>query len=157
MSTGNTEIFCFKLDNKQIAIPLANVDQVLMAMAVLPVPDSPPLIYGLIDYHGKIIPVINLRYKLKLPEQPIRSSDVFVIADTALRKIAIVADEAKGVIVPATKDLAAAADIGSGLNAEGFLRCDDGIIIIYDLEKFLSEEDNIYLNQIIENQTIEHE
>jgi purine-binding chemotaxis protein CheW len=157
MSTGNTEIFCFKLDNKQIAIPLANVDQVLMAVEVLPVPDSPQLIYGLIDYHGKIIPVVNLRHKLQLPEQPIRSSDVFVIADTAIRKIALVADEAKGVVVPVIKDLAAAGDIGYGLNVEGFLRCDDGIIMIYDIEKFLSEDDEIYLNQVIENQIIKHE
>lgn len=153
MDNKPTEIFCFLIENQRFAIPLASVDQVLLAMAVVPVPNSPELIHGLIDYHGKVVPVINLRFRLKLPEQPIRITDIFIIADTSKRKIALVADEAQGVIVPDAKDLVSAIEIDSNFEAQGILRRDDGIILIYDMENFLAGEEEMKIQTAIDNQT----
>lgn len=153
MQNQPKEIFCFTIDHQRFAIPLIVVDQVLMAMAVSPVPNLPELFHGLIDYHGLLVPVINLRSRLKMPPEPVRISDVFILATTPKRKIALVADRADGVMLPCLKDWVSAADMVPGHDTAGFLRCDDGMIVIYDLENFLSGEDEIEIQKAIDNQT----
>ena len=141
MKNQHTEFFCFKIDNQSLAIPLLTVERVLMATEVLEVPESPPVIHGIIDFHGLIIPVINLRHRLKLPLFPIRISDIFIIVETSKRKMALVADSANDVIVHVETDLVRAEDVDPGFKSEGMLRRDDGIVLIYDIEKFLSEQE----------------
>jgi purine-binding chemotaxis protein CheW len=153
MQNQPKEIFCFTIDHQRFAIPLTTVDQVLMAMAVSPVPNLPALFHGLIDYHGLLVPVINLRSRLKMPLEPVRISDVFILASTPKRKIALVADRADGVMLPCLKDWLSAADMVPGHETAGFLRCDDGMIVIYDLENFLSGEDEIEIQKAIDNLT----
>ena len=152
MKNQHAEIFCFSIENRHFAIPLEAVGQVLMATAVLPVPNAPPFIHGLIDYHGLVVPVINLRSRLKLPQQPVRVHDIFIIACTSNRTIALVADEAIGVVTPDTKDLVFETGFVSDFEASGFLRRDDGIILIYDIEKFLSREEDIEVQAAIDDQ-----
>jgi purine-binding chemotaxis protein CheW len=153
MKKQPAEFFCFNIDNQSFAIPLLTVERVLMATEVLEVPESPSVIHGIIDYLGMIIPVINLRYRLKLSLFPVRISDIFIIAETTKRKIAMVADSANGVIVPVETDLVSAEDVDSGFKSEGMIRRDDGILLIYDIEKFLSEEDEIQIQIAIDKQS----
>lgn len=153
--TKSTEIFCFTIEKHLFAIPVNTVDQVLMAVAVTPVPNSPPVIYGVIDYHGVVVPVINLRFRLKLPAQPVRVNDVFIIAETSKRTIALVADEGNEVIVADSTDRVSAIDLDTGFGSAGFFRRDDGIIVIYDVEKFLTDKEEIELQTAIENLTNE--
>jgi len=144
------EIFCFTVDNQRYAFPLISVDRILQAVEVNRVPNSPPLIHGLIDLNGSLVPVVNLRYRLKLPDQPIRASDYFIVVDTPKRKIALVIDEIEDVIIPSAKDLVPASALDMGLDATGILRCDDGIILIYDLETFISSRDEEVLQEILD-------
>jgi purine-binding chemotaxis protein CheW len=155
MKLQSDKLFCFTLENQQFAIPIDAAGEVLMATAVMPVPNSPQVIHGLIDYHGLIVPVINLRYKLSFPQKPISTRDVFIIADTSKRKIALVADSATGVIAPGPNELFSAIEIDPGLSTAGFLRRDDGIVLIYDLENFLSNDEDLHLMAAIEQQTNE--
>ena len=151
MKNLHSEIFCFTIENRRFAVPLSSVVQVLMATAVSPVPNSPPVIHGLIDYHGLVLPVINLRFRLNVLPQPILISNIFIIADTPKRTFALLADAADGVIAPNAKDLVSAADIDTGIAAQGIFRRDDGIILIYDMENFLSGEEEIILQEAIDN------
>ena len=150
MADQTSDIFCFRIDNLQLAIPFSTVDRVLRAVEITQVPNSPSLIYGIFDYHGKVVAAINLRHRLKLPSQPVRIHDVFIIAKTRNREIALVADRAEGIIHPQARDLSDAADLDAGFEAGGILRRDDGIILIYDIEKFLSAQDDLELQQVIQ-------
>ncbi|MEI7499865.1 MAG: chemotaxis protein CheW [Bacteroidota bacterium] len=151
MVNQHIEIFCFTIDGIQFAVPLSTVDRVIRAVAVSPVPNAPKVIYGIFDYQGRVVAAINLRHRLKLPEQPIAIDHVFILAETQKRKLALVADRADGIVVPSSKDLINASDLDSGFEADGILRRDDGIILIYDIEKFLSASEEIELQDAIAN------
>jgi len=138
------------MDNQRYGFPLHCVDRFLQATAVKPVPNSPPLIHGLIDYYGNLIPVINFRHRVKLPEKRIRVSDYFVIVETHKRKLAIVIDDVEDVIVPSAKDIIQASSLDRNLDNMGFLRRDDGIIFIYDLETFFSNGEEEIMQGIID-------
>ncbi len=152
MVNKSAEIFCFTIGTNQFAIPLSTVDRVISAVAVSPVPNAPPVIHGIFDYHGMLVPVINLRQRLKMTDYPVRINDIFILADTAKRKIALVADYANGLVNVVTKDLICASDLDPGFEAKGILRRDDGIILIYDIEQFLAEQDEIDLQEALDKQ-----
>ena len=147
----NEEIFCFTMDNQRYGFPLFSIDRLLQAVTVNAVPNSPPLIHGLINYYGSFVPVINFRHRLHLPEKPIRASDYFVIVETPKRKLAIVIDDIEDMIIPSAKDVIQASSLDSGLDNMGFLRQEDGIIFIYDLETFISSGEEEMLQEIIDN------
>jgi purine-binding chemotaxis protein CheW len=157
MSKKVTEILCFSMDEQRFAIPLDSVERVLRAQAVTAVPDSPEYIYGIIDYHGEVIAVINLRKRFNLLCRPVRLNDRFIIAGTPSRKLALSVDEVEGVLIPDDKDLYEVKQVfpetDTGLKLIRILREDTGIILIYDMEKFLSGDEEIRLQEIIEMQT----
>jgi len=145
------EIFCFLMDNQRYGIPLFSVERFLQAVTVNPVPNSPPLIHGLIDYYGSLVPVINFRHRLKLPEKPISASDYFLIVKTAERKLALVIDDVEDVIIPASKNIVQASSLAPGMDNIGFLRHENGIVFIYNLETFITGSEEETLREIIDN------
>ncbi len=143
------ELFCFDVDDQRYAFPLISVDRIMQAVAVHTVPNTPPLLHGLFDYFGMLIPVINFRYRLNLPTYPIRASDYFVIVDTPVRKLALVTEDVGEVIKVSATDLFPSPAI-EGDNLSGIIRGDDGIILIYDLEALLSKQEEIMIRMLVE-------
>ena len=142
------KLFCFALDKHMFALPLKQVVRVIRAVAATEVPNASQLFYGVIDMHGEIIPVINLRHRFALPLKAISMTDRFVIVDAGHRKLALVADSVEGVrdmtdgdyqetLVPLIKE-SPAGDSEKVLAVSRFLRDQKGIIIIYQVEGLIS-------------------
>lgn len=152
MTELSAEIFSFIIDDQQFAIHLTAVDRVISAVAVTQVPNAPLVIHGIFDYHGVVVPVINLRRRLKMPEQPVRIGDVFILADTKKRKLALVADSAHGIVHARAAKLIKSSDIDNGFEPDGILQYNDGILFIYDIEKFISKQEEMELQEAIDEQ-----
>ena len=57
------------LAGQEYAIPADNVVEVFRFAAVMPLPDSPPWVLGVIDVRGRVVPVVDGRRRLGLPER----------------------------------------------------------------------------------------
>jgi purine-binding chemotaxis protein CheW len=57
------------LDGQEYAIPAENVGEVFRFAAVMPLPESPPWVLGVIDVRGRVVPVVDGRRRLGLPER----------------------------------------------------------------------------------------
>ena len=145
------EIFCFIIDNQRYGVPLMSVERFMQAVTINAVPNSPPMVHGLIDYYGSLVPVINFRHRLKLPEKPVSASDYFVIVKTPKRKLAIVIDDVDDVINPSAKEIIPSSSLDSGLDNMGVLRQDQGIIFIYDLETLFSSKEEAMLLGLVDD------
>ena len=130
----------FTLDAQSYALPLESVSRIVRAAEVTPLPLAPDLVAGALDVGGRILPVFNLRRRLRLPERPIGLDDQFVIARSARRLVALVVDQAVGVIDAWPADDAALAPRQRHLR--GVLSSSDGLVLITDLESFLSAEED---------------
>ncbi|NCA76428.1 MAG: hypothetical protein EOM90_08835 [Alphaproteobacteria bacterium] len=149
----NNEIFCFRIEHQRYAFPLASVDRVLQATSVIRIPNSPSLIHGVVDYFGTLIPVLNLRKRLGLPDRPIGIDDYFIVVDTPKRKLAVVIDDVDDVIVPDDADLIPASNMDSSLEPQSICRLDGDMVLIYDLERFLTGADDIALQEALKKVT----
>jgi purine-binding chemotaxis protein CheW len=144
------DFFCFKVDQYKFALPLSQVERVIQAVEIQKVPDAIPLIQGLIDYHGTVIPVLNFRYRLGLGLQEIHVDHYLLLATTTRRQFFIVVNEVLGVSETVEKTfMTETADMDYELGASGIFRRKDGIFFIYDLEKFIKSDDHILLDKLL--------
>jgi len=118
---------------------------------VTPLPRAPAIVLGVVNVGGRVIPVLNLRRRFRLPERDFAFTDQLVIARTARRPVALVADEVAGVLEYSALQIVEARDIVPGVEyTEGVVKLADGLILIHDLDSFLSLEEEAALEQSID-------
>lgn len=144
-------LIVFTLDDRRYALSLPAVDRVVRMVAITPLPEAPGIILGVVNIQGRVIPVINMRRRFHLAEREIALTDHLVVAHTVRRPVALVADAVLDVIACPAQDLIAAAQIVPGMEyVEGVIKLEDGLILIHDLDKFLSLEEEHLLDRALE-------
>lgn len=139
------QLLIFALDKQRYALRLSIVERIVRSVEVTSLPKAPDIVFGLINIKGQIIPVLNIRKRFKLPEQGIGLRDVFIIASTSKRKVALVADSIQNVFEYSEKDEVLPENISPGLEqVEGVVKLSNGMVLIHNLNTFLyPEEDEI--------------
>jgi purine-binding chemotaxis protein CheW len=118
---------------------LAQVERVVRAVDATPLPHAPPIVCGAIDLHGDIVPVLSMRKRLGFADRQISPDDQFVIARTSRQSVALVVDTTLGVIERRAEDIISACKILPRLEQiEGLVRLEDDLLLIHDLDRFLS-------------------
>jgi len=141
----------FSLGNQRYALPLPAVDRVVRMVAITPLPKAPGIVLGVVNFQGRVIPVINMRRRFNLPEKDIALTDQLVVAHTSQRSVALVADAVHDVITSSAQSLIETENIVPGVEyVEGVVKLGDGMILIHDLDKFLSLEEERNLNQALQ-------
>jgi len=135
----------FTLDAQRYAIPLAAIEKVFPTAEITPIPKAPEIVLGVVNIRGRIVPVVNLRRRFRLPEREPEIYDHMIVASTGRRTLAIVVDGAAGVLEIPESEITALRDLLPGTEyVEGVARLPDGLVLIHDLETFLSlEEENL--------------
>jgi purine-binding chemotaxis protein CheW len=142
-----TSLLAFAIDDHTFALPLERVERAIRAVAITPLPQSPAIVLGVIDIAGFIMPVIDLRRRCGLPERPLGLADQLLIARSSQRQLAMVVDAALGVIDCAAQDFVAVDSIVPGTNyLRGIVKGPSGMILIHDLDTFLSLEESAVLD-----------
>lgn len=139
-----------KLDEMRIALPLECVVRIIRAVHITALPAAPDIVLGVVNVAGRVIPAVNLRRRFRLPERDIRLTDRLVIVRTSKREVAFMADNASGVFEYAEPDIVHAETILPGLEyIDGIMKFNDSLILIHNLERFLSLEEEVSLDQAI--------
>ncbi len=133
---ANDHLLIFNCAHLMLAIALAPVERVIRAVKVTTVPNAPAIVHGVINIHGEIVPVINLRARLGLPLKQVVPDDRFVIISLPKQRFAFVADEVSEIDRFRMDDFTRSEELVAGIEADGVLKRNDGLVLIYDLEKF---------------------
>ena len=146
-----TQLVVFRLDQQRYALPLAVVERVVHAVEITPLPNAPAIVLGAIDVHGRVIPVLDVRQRFLLPDRQMCPADWFLVAHTARHTVVLVVDESEGVVERPQADIVVSTQIVPGLDDfPGVVRLDDGLVLIHDLERFLSLEDARALDEAMD-------
>lgn len=142
----------FLLDGQRYALPLSCVTRIVGAAQVMPIPNAPAIVFGAINLQGSVIPVLDVRQRFQLPQREIGVADQFLIAQTRWRSVALVVDETQGLVELDASDVVSSNLITPGLEQfQGVLKLDDGLVLIHDLEKFLSLDEARTLDDAMEH------
>ncbi|MBI4285829.1 MAG: chemotaxis protein CheW [Chloroflexi bacterium] len=151
----NGQLLVFTLDEQRYALRLASVARVTRAVAITPLPKAPDIVLGIVNVQGEIVPVINIRKRFRLPEREIALSDQLILACTVRREVILVADAVTGVIESPEGKIIAGDRILPNIDyVAGVMKLDDGVVLIHDLDRFLSLEEEQTLDVALENPTV---
>ena len=135
----NQMLVLFRLDEQRYALHLPAVERVVRAVEVTPLPKAPEIVLGVINAHGQVIPVVDVRKRFRLPEREMELDDHIMIARTPKRLLALPVDSVEGVVAYPEEQVVVSEKIVPGMEyVEGVLKLPDGLILIHNLEKFLS-------------------
>lgn len=138
------QLVVWMLDAQRYALPLARVERVVRAVEITPLPFAPEIVRGILNVHGQLMPVVDMRRRFCMPVRETALADHLVIAQADRRMVAFFVDMVSGVIDIADDDVVVADAIVPGLGCiAGVVKLQDGVILIHDLDRFLSmdEED----------------
>jgi purine-binding chemotaxis protein CheW len=133
------EVLVFEVDGHQYGLPTADVRELVRAVAITPLPDAPALVEGVVNVRGRILPVLDVRARFRLPARPLDPSDHFIVAAAGTRGVILRVDRATHL---ALVDEAAVGpsrtDEPGAVYEAGVARIDDGLVLIHDVASFLS-------------------
>jgi purine-binding chemotaxis protein CheW len=146
------QLCLFTLDERRYALTLSCVERVVFVVDITPLPKAPPVVFGVINVKGNIVPVYDPRRRFRLPQRAINLTDQLMIARTARQTVALLVDSVDGVIEIAEEDIAAASGIFPDIEyVQGVVRLQDGLVLIHDLEQFLSAEEERTLDEALKS------
>jgi purine-binding chemotaxis protein CheW len=140
-------IVMFTLDEPRYALYLSAVERVVRAVEITPLPKAPDIVLGIINFGGRIIPVLDIRKRFHLIAREMKPDDRFIIAQTAQRQVAIVVDSVTGV-----RELTEAETVNArqvmpfARYLKGAAKLDGNLVLIHDLDQFLSIDEESALN-----------
>jgi purine-binding chemotaxis protein CheW len=140
--SGTRRWVVFSVDAGRYALALDAVERIVRAVQVTQLPAALPVLMGVIDVQGRVLPVLSLRRRFGLPERLIDPKDHFLIARSAGRTVVLPIDGAEGVLESSEAAEINSASIAPQLEyVRGVIRLSDGLVVIHDLDAFLSAEE----------------
>jgi purine-binding chemotaxis protein CheW len=150
---ASREVLVFVLGQEEYGVDILKVQEIRGFEKVTPIPSAPAYLKGVMNLRGTIAPVIDLRMKFGMADPRYDSFTVVIILRIGSRVIGIVVDAVSDVVRLAASDVKAAPQLGAlvdssflaGLGIQG-----ERMILLLDIEKFLSSGEMNLLNQVAE-------
>lgn len=151
MANVTIELLIFEVDGVRCALPLGPVERVESAAEVTPISNAPDKVAGILNVRGEILPVLDIRRCLNRPARSMSLNDHLILAETSKRKLVLWVGALEGVetLTPASGEHVE--EVLKNLpHLAGVTAFDDELIMIHDLEQFLSSEEDDVLARALE-------
>ncbi len=151
------EVLVFVLGKEEYGVDILKVQEIRGYEKVTALPAAPDYLKGVVNLRGVIVPVIDLRVKFGMANPAYDALTVVVILRIGARVIGIVVDGVSDVIRLAPGDVKAAPELGTLVDSSylaGLATLDERMILLVDIEKFLSSGELKLLGDVATTGTI---
>lgn len=147
------QLACFRVGDQMYSLDILRIKEVIRPQKLTPVPKAPAFIEGVINLRGAVIPVVDLRKRFDQPIVKASSKTRILICVVSGKIIGLIVDEVAEVKSYSRNEIQPAPRFIKGLDTDYFLgvcQRNDDLVMIMNLEKILSSEEKINLEQIRE-------
>ena len=156
MAPASLQVACFRVADRDCAVDVMRIAEVLRPVPVTPLPSAPAFVEGIIELRGRFLPVIDLRKRFGragevhgvVPVDPLSSSagaraaGNYVVAPMGETSVALVVDEVTGVERIPTEQIQAPPQLASGRIApafvSGIVKWNERVLMLLDIDAVLS-------------------
>ena len=137
---GEIQVVAFKLRKEEYGFSILNVQEIKVLTDITRVPFAPDFIKGVINLRGSVLPVIDLKKRLGLQQEPYTDSTRIVIVLIDDISVGMIVDAVTEVLtigadhVDATKSIS---DNENGRFINGIGKIDDRLIIMLNLDEII--------------------
>lgn len=133
------QVIVFSIQDQLLALDLSLILKVVLAVELTLLPNTPKNVLGVINLHGEVISVIDLRRIFEIPTREISLNDHFIICQMPHQKVALWVDCVIKTTSYKKSELIPAQAMFSQIKMVDYVVNDAGKIIpIYNLKMLLS-------------------
>jgi purine-binding chemotaxis protein CheW len=142
---------CFKLGREEFGVDILKVREIVRYQQIARVPQTSDFIAGVINLRGNIIPVIDLRKKVGLPNLEKDGRTRIIVFYVGEKLVGMIVDQVDRVIRLRQDQIEPPPDIGLGKIQEfvsGVGKVEKGLFILLNTEKLLTDEEILPIEEI---------
>ena len=136
----NLDLATFYVRGSVYGIDLLKIQEINKLLILTPVPGAPDYVRGILNLRGQIITVIDLGYKLGLPETRFRRKGRNIIVRSVGENIGLLVEQIAEVLRINIDEVEAPPSNMNGIQGDffhGVIKTEDLLIGILDIEKVL--------------------
>jgi len=141
--TQKDKYLTFRIANEDYGIAIANVTEIIGIQSITEIPEMPDYIKGVINLRGKVIPVMDVRNRFKLPAREYDERTCIIVAEIDGTSVGLVVDTVNEVadipedqVEPPPKS-----KHKGGSYIQGIGKIGKEVKILLDINKILYEEE----------------
>ncbi|MCK5196947.1 MAG: purine-binding chemotaxis protein CheW [Spirochaetales bacterium] len=142
----------FKLGNEEYGIDIKRITAIEELPQITTIPGMPDFVKGVINLRGKVISAVDLRLRFGLEEREYDDRTCIVIVSVDDTTIGLIVDIVSEVHEIEKKDIGPPPSFKNASEKEqyiaGLAKKGEGVKIILDVEKIISNEEKILLEEI---------
>lgn len=149
--TESIQIVGFNIDDKEYAVDIKRIMEIIHYKDAVSLPNSPDFIRGVIDLRGTVIPVLDLKKRLALRCQSTKPPRHMLILRLKDKAVGMVVDQVNQVyridenMIQAPQKLLKSADTTF---LRGVYRSEEGLVFILSVDTLLSADEQAQLEEI---------
>jgi purine-binding chemotaxis protein CheW len=148
----------FRIGKETFAVSVQKALEVLEKQYITVVPNVPSYVEGVINFRGKIIPVIDTRLKFNLPKRAENEKFVVIVFDLLVDEkkmiIGAMADSVHDVIAFDEANILEVPELGFNYNADfilGMLKNENSFTMILDIDMVFSADEVNLIKKVNED------
>lgn len=148
MSDIVQQYVCFSLAEELFAIEVTRAREILDMVPITKVPQTPAYLLGVINLRGQVVPVVDMRRKLGMPEGTLTKDSCIIVLEASFEgEVVIVgalADQVEEVLELGSHQIEPAPRLGSRLRTDfirGIGNVNEQFLIILDIDRVFSSEE----------------
>ena len=153
MKKDVVQLVIFHLGADLFAADVFAVERVLRYTQPSNVPGVPRWIEGVMPYRDTVIPVVDMRHRIELPEAPITPETRILVFSATGGWIAAIVDSVSEVAVVPSASVTPPPALFHGLPAQfmrGIAKLGEQVVVVLDIERVLSSTDRLEFERVAE-------
>lgn len=143
----------FKTNSQSLGIPIERIEKIIEFEEGKKIPEPLPYMMGVIEYNGKVLPVIDLNKRLYGREIVKNINTKIIVVNWKAKHVGLAVEDILGIksyeneYEAPTKELEISKEY-----VEGFIKLPEDIIIVLDVDKLFIKEDE----ELLSNEELAH-
>ncbi|MBF0100578.1 MAG: chemotaxis protein CheW [Desulfobacterales bacterium] len=152
--TGYLKIICFEMNHEPFAIPVQNIREVNRMVHLQKIKKAQPYVLGLINYHGCLTPVLDLRMLINSEPSILTQKSLWIAVNYGQDSVCLVVESIRGFMNIDLKNLCSMPTLVQAKHIDFllyFAKMNQEFIPIIDVTKLLSvKEKQILVSMVTE-------
>jgi purine-binding chemotaxis protein CheW len=140
---GSMQVVSFRLGQEEYAIEIIRVQEIILIGEVTRLPQTPHYIKGVINLRSTVIPVVDLRLRFGLPEEPATDETRIMVVNVSGKTIGLIVDAVSEVLRISQEQISPPPPTVAGLEQNylvGLAKLEERLLILLDIEQIIHEE-----------------
>jgi purine-binding chemotaxis protein CheW len=145
-SDRSKDLVGFMVGDVHYAVDILRVKEIINPLAMVALPHAPPVVVGVADHRGDVVPVIDLRRRFGLAPKEATRRTKWILVETDERRVGLVVDSVSAVFGTGPDQARSVPRLGMGDDARGLAAVyqhDGSLVFVIDVDRVAAPAEGI--------------